>query len=148
MSTTEQNIQTATPSERAFRSHFPDYLSMIAKDGTRFSFTNNYIRTADPRFIEELERAVQRGDVEEVSLEWAPEVPVKTAASRVPVDMGKPGTITPEDLQARIAAAKAAQGEKSAQLEPVAANVQRASTGITSTANIAKNSANSDTSSK
>lgn len=144
MSTTEQSVQTDKPAERAFRSHFPDYLSMIAKDGTRFSFTNNYIRTADPRFIEELERLARTGDVEEVSLEWAPEVPVKTAESRVPVDMGKPGTITPEDLQARIAAARKNQGEKSPQLE----QVQRASTGITSTANIAKNSATSDTSSK
>lgn len=144
MSTTEQTVQTNKPTERAFRSHFPDYLSMIAKDGTRFSFTNNYIRTADPRFIDELERIAKSGDVEEVSLEWAPEVPVKTAESRVPVDMGKPGTITPEDLQARIASAKAAQAEKSTQLE----QAPRASTGITSTANIAKNSANSDTSSK
>lgn len=131
--------------ERAFVSDFPDSISFVTKEGTRFSFSNNYIKTDDPELLAELDKMLKNKfySIREVDPSEAPPQKVLTAASRIPKDMGTGGTISPNDLRMRMEALKGK--EESKQLEAAAPiPVNPVSQGITSTASIAKNMAASD----
>lgn len=119
--------------QRTFISEFPDYIGLVTARGRRFAFKNHVITTDDQEIIAILEdRKNNMRDVREVSEEEAKKLAhadtVAPAAEGIVMDTSKIDasagtTITPQDLQNRMAAIVEAQkvaATPSSQLENTA----------------------------
>lgn len=135
---------------RAFQSDFPDYISFIAKDGTRFGFKNHLIKTDKAWLIQELESLMERdgAGISEVDPESVEETTQVVSANRAPADVGNGDTISAADLMARVRAASQANqvqeaSQESAEISsPVISRNPAA--GISSTTSMGANVQKSD----
>lgn len=137
---------------RAFISHFPDSISFVTSKGDAFHFTDHYLKTSDPEILKSIDEAINHRfspmEIEEVDPAKVTAAPTQTKVdTRRAADAGSGTTISVADLQARLAAAKQAEAEKSAQLEaaaPAADPIKAMTKGIASTANSGGNAVESN----
>lgn len=130
-----------------YRSHFPDFIGMVTKQGDKFNFTGGLLETEDPTIIEILDERVNRQkDVTKISVEEAASIKAANDKKRGVVNIeekineNREGetTISPQALMERIRMTQAAQtSEKvaSQQLE-VAQQIIKPQSGIVSSATL------------